>query len=121
MSSYLSPSCDGAFRAVVVKSTQNSTIGIAPVFCVAAGGDTSFVWSKSPDGPSRVWAWGNNEYSQCLLTASREAGEAEQLTFPTEVTDNIASLLNRQLVIEEIKLGGSWTVILDGEFPCGFE
>lgn len=77
-----------------------------------AGGDACLAWTTGPQ--PRVWAWGNNEYGQCLVTGE---GSEDQVARPTEVTDRVRrSLGDGEVGIKDIKVGGSWTAVLDGEY-----
>ena len=77
-----------------------------PVVGVAAGGDSSGLWTAS----GRVWCWGNSEYAQALV-----GGEPiDRIDVPTEATVSIANVLEGAKVVD-IKFGGSFVVILDGE------
>lgn len=99
---------DHAFESV----SLSDEVEIASPLHVAAGGDTSFAWTDEPETSSRVWVWGNNEYKQCL---SGRLDEFDQVTTPTEVTDVLAASLGPNFTVRDIKVGGSWTAVLDGE------
>lgn len=76
-----------------------------PIVGVAAGGDTSAIWTAS----GRIWAWGNSEYGQALV-----GGKAiDRIDVPTEATDDVAQAIESKVV--DIRLGGSFVVLLDGE------
>jgi alpha-tubulin suppressor-like RCC1 family protein len=76
-----------------------------PVVGVAAGGDSSLLWTAS----GRVWAWGNSEYGQCLV-----GGQAiDQIRTPTEATEDLSRSISGKVV--DVRFGGSFVVILDGE------
>lgn len=105
---------------------------------LAAGGDTSFAWIQAGD-QVRAWAWGNNEYGQCLVSdahagdvgtgAAAALHSPDQLPFPVEVTQAIQQALGSGRRLADVKVGGSWLALLDGEslfpspmrqnlFPC---
>lgn len=78
-----------------------------PVAGVAAGGDTSLLWTAS----GRIWGWGNSEYAQALV-----GGKAiDRIDVPTEATQAVADATGNSR-IADIKLGGSFVVLLDGAF-----
>lgn len=78
-----------------------------PLVGIAAGGDTSIAWTKS----GRVWGWGNSEYGQALVN-----GEAiDRIDVPTEATEALAQALVPGARVVDVKLGGSFVVILDGK------
>lgn len=84
-----------------------------PLVGVAAGGDTSIVWTRR----GRVWGWGNSEYGQALV-----GGEAiDRLDVPTEATDALKQALAPGARVVDVKLGGSFVVILDSESPLAPE
>lgn len=70
---------------------------------IAAGGDSSILWTSS----GRVWAWGNNEYGQCLVKSTSR----EQILAPTEV-GGISDKIEGKVL--DIRLGGCFVVVLDG-------
>lgn len=78
-----------------------------PLVGVAAGGDTSIVWTQS----GRVWGWGNSEYGQALV-----GDEAiDRIDVPTEATDALKQALAPGARVVDVKLGGSFVVVLDGK------
>lgn len=77
-----------------------------PIVGVAAGGDTSAVWTAS----GRIWCWGNSEYGQALV----QGEPIDQIKVPTEASSCIADVLQGAKVVD-IKFGGSFVVLLDGK------
>lgn len=78
-----------------------------PIVGVAAGGDSSGLWTAS----GRIWCWGNSEYAQALV-----GGEPiDRIDVPTEALSSVASALQGAKVVD-IKFGGSFVVLLDGEY-----
>ncbi|CAO1626103.1 unnamed protein product [Parajaminaea phylloscopi] len=102
----LRPVADLSFDAEVPDSTR---------LHVSAGGDTSFCWTREVGRPSRVWSWGNNEYEQCLVPgrAQSSSGLRDQIAVPTEVSTTFAASLGPESCVEDIKIGGSWVVVVD--------
>jgi Regulator of chromosome condensation (RCC1) repeat len=78
-----------------------------PVVGVAAGGDSSGLWTAS----GRIWCWGNSEYAQALV----QGEPIDRIDVPTEASGSIASILEGAKIID-IKFGGSFVVLLDGEY-----
>lgn len=83
-----------------------------PRWQVAAGGDTSFAWSSVDGRLHRAWAWGNNEYQQCLLPIDT-AGD--QVKDPLDISDLLRSVIGSTRDVQQVVVGGSWIAILDGK------
>jgi len=69
---------------------------------ISAGGDTSFAWTKE----SKIFSWGNSEYGQAL------GGEVvQQIVEPREI-----KVLEKGMgKVKDVKVGGSFVLVLDGE------
>ena len=79
---------------------------------IAAGGDTSFAWSRS----GRLWSWGNAEYAQ-----SMHGRAIDQIPTPLEATKSLrAAGVGR---IRSVVAGGSFAALLDQDgrlFTVGY-
>lgn len=76
---------------------------------VAAGGDTSYLLSAH----GRLWMWGNAEYGQALQPPDTSVGD--QVTPPVE-----AALGACEARIVDVRVGGSFVVMLDGTYSTGW-
>lgn len=74
-----------------------------PVVGVAAGGDSSILWTAS----GRVWAWGNSEYGQCMVGGK----PIDRISISTEASHDIAQSIEAKVV--DVRFGGSFVVVLD--------
>ncbi|CAO1628575.1 unnamed protein product [Sympodiomycopsis kandeliae] len=100
--------------APVLERTYTATESL-PDWHIAAGGDTSFAWVQDPATQvTQVWAWGNNEYSQCLVSPG-QGQAADQVTTPTEITDAVLDVIGHERSIAQVAIGGSWVAILDDQ------
>lgn len=118
-SASLPPLFDDHYQPVLEEQVDSTTLRqVAKQWNVAAGGDTSFAWtitqSNTEASPTldRVWAWGNNEYQQCLRPMEDVGDQIQQ---PLDVTHEVKTVLGPGRTVAQLKLGGSWVAILDGE------
>lgn len=88
--------------------TEGPTRDEAAQWQIAAGGDTSYAWTAE-----RVYAWGNNEYGQCL-GAQEELGD--QVATPKDVTNQLRVAMGSKVKLKDVKILGSCVLFLDGEY-----
>lgn len=104
---------DSCLQVLHSSSFAPALTGLSPgtEWQVAAGGDTCFAWTVE-SSQSRVWAWGNNEYGQCLVCP--DDGH-EQLTKPRDITLDVQASIGTDASIRDMVVGGSWVAILDSK------
>lgn len=78
------------------------------VSLIRSGADTSALLTKA----GNLWTWGNSEYGQAL-----HGVKIDQVLSPTPI-DRSFLPLSRKIV--DFQCGGSFSLILDGEFAFNF-